>query len=147
MGVQDDDVQGYALGAVFGILALVLTGVIGLASARVLLKPEAPSPPAVARVYFEAGEDALSWAASDALVQVAAMARESVATTVVITGSHDATGSAMANAVLAVRRAERVRHALEASGVPVAQMVVAKPVLLSGDGDPQASRRVDIRMR
>jgi outer membrane protein OmpA-like peptidoglycan-associated protein len=141
MGVQDDDVQGYALGAVFGILALVLTGVIGLASARVLLKPEAPSPPAVARVYFEAGEDALSWAASDALVQVAAMARESVATTVVITGS------AMANAVLAVRRAERVRHALEASGVPVAQMVVAKPVLLSGDGDPQASRRVDIRMR
>jgi len=158
MSDQDDEMQKYALGAVAGVVALVLAGVIGLAASRLLHAPRAAGPvaatpaaaaPAAAaaeRVYFEIGQSSLPVEASDVLARVAEAARASGGT-VLISGYHDASGDAAANAELAKRRAQAVQHALEANGVAPDRLQLAKPVMTTGDGDPQAARRVEMRLQ
>jgi len=153
MSDQDDEMQKYALGAVAGVVALVLAGVIGLAASRLLHAPRAAAPvaatpaaPAAERVYFEVGQSSLPVEASDVLARVAEAARASGGT-VLISGYHDASGDAAANAELAKRRAQAVQHALEANGVAPDRLQLAKPVMTTGDGDPQAARRVEMRLQ
>jgi len=160
MSDQDDDVQKYALGAVAFVVVLVLAGVIGLAASRVLQAPRTAGPAATAtagtrataaatgveRIYFEVGQDSLPADAIDVLNRVAEAARSSGGT-VLISGFHDASGDAAANADLAKRRAQRVQHALEANGVSADHLQLSKPALTTGDGDPQAARRVELRLQ
>ncbi|WP_457334072.1 OmpA family protein [Rhizobacter sp. P5_C2] len=154
MSDQDDDVQKVALGAVAFVVALVLAGVIGLAASRVLHAPKA-SGTAVAttadtsaaeRIYFEVGQDSLPADATDVLNRVAEAARSNGGT-VLISGFHDASGDAAANAELAKRRALRVQHALEANGVTADHLQLSKPAVTTGDGDPKAARRVELRLQ
>lgn len=154
MSDQDDDLQKYALGAVAFVVALVVAGVIGLAASRVLRAPggvgataavAADSAP-IERVYFELGQDSLPADAADTLARVADAARASGAT-VLISGFHDASGDAAANAELAKRRAQRVHHALEANGVAGDHLLLSKPAVTTGDGDPKAARRVELRLQ
>lgn len=157
MSDQDDDVQKYALGAVAFVVALVVAGVIGLAASRVLHAPKAAGPStasattpaetsAVERIYFEVGQDSLPADAIDVLNRVAEAARSSGGT-VLISGFHDASGDAAANADLAKRRAQRVQHALEANGVTADHLQLSKPAVTTGDGDPKAARRVELRLQ
>jgi outer membrane protein OmpA-like peptidoglycan-associated protein len=151
-------VQKYALGAVAFVVVLVLTGVIGLAASRVLHAPRPGGPaaaaatagtaaaPGVERIHFEVGQDSLPADATDVLNRVAEAARSNGGT-VLISGFHDASGDAAANAELAKRRAQRVQHALEANGVTAEHLQLSKPALATGDGDPQAARRVELRLQ
>lgn len=156
MSDQDDDVQKYALGAVAFVVALVVAGVVGLAASRVLHAPRAAGAAAAAtatadaaaaeRIYFEVGQDSLPADALDVLNRVAEAARSSGGT-VLISGFHDASGDAAANADLAKRRAQRVQHALEANGLSADRLQLSKPAVTTGDGDPKAARRVELRLQ
>jgi outer membrane protein OmpA-like peptidoglycan-associated protein len=173
MSDQNDDTQNYALMVLAGIVALVLAGVIGLAiSTRPGLKKPAataaavpaatppaaavPSLPATApvvvseaaeRLYFDVGSDTLPADAMGVLAKVADAARANGGVSVLISGFHDASGDPAKNADLAKRRAQAVRHALEANGVAPERLVMSKPELTAGGADPREARRVELRVR
>jgi outer membrane protein OmpA-like peptidoglycan-associated protein len=150
MSAQDDEVQGYALAAVLGIVALVVAGVIGLAVAKSLRQPAVQTAvvqeatDTTERVYFELGQDSLPAGADETLARVAEALRQNSQAVVLISGFHDASGDPAGNAELAKRRAQRVQHALEANGVAAAQLRLSKPVLTTGGGDPREARRVEL---
>lgn len=154
MSDANDDAQTYALGAVAAVVALVIAGVLTLAIVR-SAAPKAPAAASVAataeatapRVYFEVDSDALPADAMDVLNRVAEAARQNPGAPVLISGFHDASGNPEHNAELAKRRAQAVRHALEANGVPVAQLQLDKPQQTLGGGDPREARRVEIRVQ
>jgi outer membrane protein OmpA-like peptidoglycan-associated protein len=158
MSDQNDENQTYALFLVGAIVFAVVAGVIGFAANRsladrpaVATQEAAVAPTAVAlagpgeRVYFEVGSAALPPDASDLLVRVAEAARAS-GQSVVISGYHDASGDPARNEELAKERALAVRHALEANGVAPDRLVMSKPALTTGDGDPREARRVELRL-
>ena len=97
----------------------------------------------VVQFYFASGKADLAVGASDALDAMVQSARSG--RTLVITGFHDATGSAAKNAELARQRAQAVRNALKAAGVAEAKMVLKSPQAVSGS-DAQA-RRVEISLQ
>ncbi len=168
MSDQNDDTQNYALMVLAGVVALVVAGVIALAASTVMgdkgkpaatavpaaaAVPAAPAPAAVVaaeaaeRLYFEVGSDALPADATSVLAKVADAARANGGVSVLISGFHDATGDPAQNADLAKRRAQAVRHALEANGVAPDRLVMSKPELTTGGTDPREARRVEIRLR
>jgi outer membrane protein OmpA-like peptidoglycan-associated protein len=169
MSTQNDETQTYALGAVAGIVGLVIAGVIALAVSTLMRTKSAPPAPAIAataapaneapatavasaaapvdRLYFEIGSPALPSDAAEVLARVADAARASAGATVLISGFHDATGDAAQNAELAKNRALAVRHALEANGVPPERLVMSKPAATTGEGDPKEARRVELRLQ
>lgn len=154
MSDANDDAQTYALGAVAAVVALVIAGVLTLAVGR-SGPPKAPAKASAAataeaaapRVYFEVDSDALPADAMEVLNRVAEAARNHPGAPVLISGFHDASGNPEHNAELAKRRAQAVRHALEANGVPAAQLQLDKPQQTLGGGDPREARRVEIRVQ
>jgi outer membrane protein OmpA-like peptidoglycan-associated protein len=173
MSNQNDETQTYALGAVAGIISLVIAGVIALAaSTGMRTKPAAPAAlaaaPAVAevpavtpaeplassqtalpveRLYFEVGSPSLPGDAVEVLARVADAARANAGATVLISGFHDAAGDPARNAELAKNRALAVRHALEANGVPPERLQMSKPAVTTGEGEPKEARRVELRLQ
>ena len=164
MNEQNDDAQSYALMVLAGLLALVIGGVLALAifstqrarppakaavptSATAAAMASADAAEPEARVYFEAGSDALSNEAQAALTLAADAARADGSKSLLISGFHDASGGATQNAELAKKRAMTVRHALEANGVTPDRLVLDKPALPSGGADAREARRVDVRLR
>lgn len=153
MSDANDDAQTYALGAIAAVVALVIAGVLTLAISR-SGPPKAPvaaaaaaAPAEAPRVYFEVDSDALPADAMEVLNRIADAARANPAAAVLISGFHDASGNPEHNADLAKRRAQAVRHALEANGVPAAQLQLDKPQQTLGGGDPREARRVEIRVQ
>ncbi len=153
MSDANDDVQNYALAVLAGVVALVVAGVIALAVSTsrnaVPAKPASVAAPQEAqpRVYFEVDSDALPADAAEVLNRVADAARGKPGTTVLISGFHDATGNPEHNADLAKRRAQAVRHALEANGVTPSQLVLDKPQETTGGADAREARRVELRLQ
>lgn len=154
MSDNNDDGQNYALAVIAGVVALVVAGVIALAASTVLGKKApgavAAAPAAAAalpRVYFDVDSDALPADALAVLAAVAEAARANPAAAVLISGFHDATGNPEHNADLAKRRAQAVRHALEANGVPPERLQLAKPQQTTGGSDPKEARRVELRLQ
>ena len=168
MSDQSDDGQNYALMVLAGVVALVVAGVIALAVSTSLGSANEAAPaagesaaPAAAtlsadagepgepegRIYFGLGSDVLPVEASEVLVNVADAARAQADKVVLISGYHDASGDAAKNAELAKNRALTVRHALEANGVPPDHLVMDKPIVTTGGGDPREARRVELRLR
>ena len=145
--------QNYALAVLAGVVALVVAGVIALAistsGARNVPTPElaAAAQAPLPRIYFEVDSDALPADAAEVLNRVADAARGKPGTTVLISGFHDATGNPEHNADLAKRRAQAVRHALEANGVTPSQLVLAKPQETTGGADAREARRVELRLQ
>ena len=162
MSDNNDDTQNFALAVVAGVVALVIAGVIALAASTVMsaapatpaavaeaVAPTAANEAGVApeRLYFEVGSPALPADAAEVLTRVAEAARASAGATVLISGFHDASGDAAQNAELAKNRALAVRHALEANGVAPDHLVMSKPAVTTGGGDPKEARRVELRVQ
>ncbi len=156
MSDANDDAQNYALAVIAAVVALVIAGVLTLSISR-SGPPKAPKAPAQAaaapaaaaapRVHFEVDSDALPGDAAELLARVAEEARAKPGAAVLISGFHDASGDPEHNADLAKRRAQAVRHALEANGVAPAQLVLDKPQQTLGGGDAREARRVELRIQ
>ena len=99
----------------------------------------------VIKFYFASGKADLATGADAALKQVS----EAVAQghTVVISGYHDATGSAALNAELAKKRAMAVRDALVAQGVPADRITLEKPAETTGGMSAAEARRVEVTVK
>jgi len=176
MSSQDDDgQQGLVLCVVFGLVALVIALVIGVSvyqRGKMLAVPKtavAAAPavmPAidaasaaqnamdaasvtvengVVKFYFASGKSELAGGATAALVDVIKGAQ--AGRKLVISGYHDATGSAAKNAELARQRAVAVRDALKASGVADDKIELQKPEALTTTGSDAEARRVEVSLQ
>lgn len=155
MSDQEAPEQKIALTVIGLLVAIVVAAVLGLGISKARHQPSATAATTTAasaetggieRIYFALGQDALPPEAADVLARVAKAARANTATVVSVSGFHDASGDLATNQELAKRRAQQVRHALEANGVSGPQIVLNKPAQTKGDGDPAEARRVDIRV-
>ena len=99
----------------------------------------------VVKFYFATGKSDLAAGAPDALADVIKGAK--AGRKLVISGYHDATGSAAANAELAGQRAFAVRDALNAAGVDVASMELKKPEQMTASGSDAEARRVEVAIQ
>jgi outer membrane protein OmpA-like peptidoglycan-associated protein len=155
MNDQEDESRRYGLILITVLVALVVAGVVGLGVAKSRHRPPATAAAVPARevvqtdfkLYFQTGSATLPPDAQRALGPAADVARARPGTAVVVSGFHDASGDAAANAELAKERALAVRHALEANGVEARAIVLSKPQLTLGGSDPKEARRVEIHVR
>jgi len=162
MSSQADESQGFVLGVVFGVIALVLALVIGLTIHQTHKRHAAKSMAAavtagaadaasvvvengVVKFYFASAKADLAAGAKDALAVVVAGA--SSGKKVVISGFHDATGSAEANAELAKLRAMAVRSELMQSGVTQDLIEMKKPEETLATGSNAEARRVEVMLQ
>lgn len=167
---EEDRETGYALFLAIGLAIFVSIFTIGIAagtaigqmgrksgaSAAVPLPvatapataaAAAPVTAPMAKLYFELGKAELP---ADALTQLAPLitaARDSSAARWVISGFHDASGDAAANAELAKQRAFAVRDLLVSAGVSAQTIELSKPAVTMGGSDPHEARRVDVTLR
>lgn len=146
---------------VAGAIALVVSTTLGDSGKTAAVSPPSAPPlasvaPATAaadpgepegRIDFEPGSGALPANASEVLATVADAARAQAGKFVLISSFHDASGDAAQNAELAKRRAQTVRHALEANGVAPDHLVLDQPVVMTGGADAREARRVELRVR
>ena len=174
MNSQDDDSNGWVLGVVFGVVALVIVLVFGVtryqahknqlamtATATATAADAATKAPA-APMAMPGADDGASVKVEDGVVKfyfatgqsaVASGGNEALADivravaagkTVVISGFHDATGDAGVNAELAKQRAFKVRDALLALGVTPNKVELRKPEQTLATGSNSEARRVEV---
>ncbi len=168
---QDDDNQGLVLGVLFALIALVIALVIGVgiykknrfatpaakpvaaasvgaAPAAVLVNPDAASvivENGVVKFYFASGKSALAAGGADALGQV--VKEVAAGKRAVISGFHDTTGSAAANAGLASQRALAVSKALQSLGMAGDKIELKKPEQMQAVGSNAEARRVEVAVQ
>lgn len=176
MSSQDDDgQQSLVLFVVFGLVALVIALVVGASvyqrgevaatpktalAAVTTVMPANDVPNAaqnamdaasvkvengVVKFYFASGKSELAAGANAALADVIKDAQ--AGRKLVISGYHDATGSAVKNAELAKLRAFAVRDALKTSGVADEKIVLRKPEELKAVGTHAEARRVEVALQ
>ena len=164
---DDDSQQRFALGFLFALIALVVSTVVGTVvykrgishapkAEAAVSAPSATNVPVVvveetARVivengvvkfYFVSGKAEVAAGANEALSDVVKGVAEGKRA--VISGFHDATGSAEINAELAKQRAQAVQAALVALGVAEDKVELKKPEQTQADGSNADARRVDV---
>lgn len=170
-----DNGQSAAMFVVFGVVALVVASVVGASvyfrgkkpatpatsATAVAVAPAAQTPAdtaqnaldaasvkvenGVVKFYFASGKSDLATGANDALADVIKGAKEGKK--LVISGYHDATGSAAKNAELAKLRAFAVRDALKAAGVGDDKIELKKPEELKATGSNAEARRVEVALQ
>jgi K(+)-stimulated pyrophosphate-energized sodium pump len=74
-------------------------------------------------------------------------ARASPGSKLVVSGYHDASGDAAANAELAKQRALAVRDVLVAAGIEPSRIDLARPAITLGGSSPEEARRVEVTLR
>lgn len=99
----------------------------------------------VVKFYFASGKADLAAGAPDVLADVIKGAK--AGRKLVISGFHDATGSAVKNAELAKLRALAVRDALLAAGVAETAMELKKPEQMTASGSDAEARRVEVNLQ
>lgn len=164
---DDDSQQRFALGFLFALIALVVSTVVGTVvykrgishapkTEAAVSAPSATNVPVVvieetARVivengvvkfYFVSGKAEVPAGANEALSDVVKGVAEGKRA--VISGFHDATGSAEINAELAKQRAQAVQAALIALGVAEDKVELKKPEQTQADGSNAEARRVEV---
>lgn len=148
---EEDRETGFALFLVIALAIVVSVFTMGIAAGTAIGgiggKPVAAMSKAEpTRLYFELGKADLPADALTRLASVVKSAGEGRAR-VAISGFHDASGDAVANAELAKQRAFAVRDLLLNAGVPRERIELRNPVLTTGDGDPQEARRVEVTLQ
>lgn len=166
---DDDSQQRFALGFLFALIALVVSTVVGTVvfkrgishapkAEAAVSAPSATNVPVVvveeaARVivengvvkfYFVSGKAEVAAGANEALSNVVKGVAEGKRA--VISGFHDATGSAEINAELAKQRAQAVQAALVALGVAEDKVELKKPEQSQADGSNAEARRVEVML-
>ena len=99
----------------------------------------------VVKFYFASGKADLAAGANAALADVIKGAQ--AGKKLVISGYHDATGSAVKNAEVAKLRAFAVRDALKAAGVTDDKIELKKPEELKASGSNAQARRVEVMLQ
>ena len=99
----------------------------------------------VVKFYFASGKTDLASGANEALVDV--VKGTQAGKKLVISGYHDATGSAAKNAEIAKLRAFAVRDALKAAGVADDKIELKKPEELKASGSNAEARRVEVTLQ
>ena len=117
-----------------------------LAVADVVFVEAALDGDLIGSVYFGLGKSAPPEGTEPVVIKVAAAVLDDVKRRILVSGFHDASGSADVNAEVAKQRAIAVRAALIAEGVPAARIALRKPEVTLGDGDPIEARRVEVRL-
>ena len=174
---EDDDLR-LVLGLLFGLIALVLGLMIGVAgwslSRAATPAVEAPTPMTALmreaagtasptaeisftdaeplgnpqlKVYFALGETGLDDAAAADLAAFAKAIPQAGIATILVSGFHDASGSAEVNAEIAKTRAIGVRNALIAAGVSAERVQLSRPAETQGGADAAEARRVELRLQ
>ena len=136
-GAAADAVESAANGAV-GVAA----GSVSAAKAIVNDEASIVMENGVVKFYFASGKSDLASGALAALGDAIAAAKGGKR--LVLSGFHDSTGSAAANAELAKKRAMAVRDALLAAGVAESSMELKKPEVSTGSGSAAEARRVEV---
>ena len=103
----------------------------------------ATGKPAAGSVYFAQGSATLDAEAQRRLREAAA-SYVGIGTAITITGYADRTGAAGNNIALAKERATAVRDALVAAGTQRERIRLVAPVTVTGSGNDEQARRVDI---
>jgi membrane fusion protein (multidrug efflux system) len=116
--------------------------VLGAASVAGTAAPGVTPLPAM--IHFDVGSARLSSEASATLANVALYLTERPEVVVDITGYTDKTGSHAKNVVLAKERAKAVRKALFDKGAKESQVSMRPPANITGGGDNQEARRVEV---
>ena len=160
---QEDSELGVVIAVVFGVIALVISLVIGVgvyrlnaAGAAAGLAPaagdvmytevEEEGEPLV-KLYFALGETALpadATARIDSVIEALQAAPEKKA---LLSGFHDETGTAAVNAEVARKRAIAVREALIIAGIPAQRVLLRRPAVTLGGADAAEARRVEVRVQ
>jgi outer membrane protein OmpA-like peptidoglycan-associated protein len=164
---QEDEGTRIGVWATMGVVALVVFGLLAaLVIRQTQAKTHAQSTPAAASatlaapgfeevqtegdavgsLYFGLGQSALPVGADAVVGVIAQDLLAEPAKKVVLSGFHDASGSAAANAEVAKQRAIATRAALVAEGVTAERIVLRKPEQTLGDADPIEARRVDVHL-
>lgn len=99
----------------------------------------------VVKFYFASGKTDLAVGANEALADVIKGAQ--AGKKLVISGYHDATGSAVKNVEIAKQRAFAVRDALKAAGVAEDKIDLKKPEELKASGSNAEARRVEVTLQ
>ncbi len=158
MSDTSDDTQRHALVLLTVILLLVVAGVVAYGVSRGLSPAStATGMPGVATpadtafalpetLYFTPDSDLLPVDASESLERVAELARGKAGTEVVVTPFHDAHAAGVFAFELALRRAQVVKHALEANGVASDSISVRQPEPVASD-DIRVLHRVELSLR
>jgi len=142
-----------------GVIALLLLYMLRTCSTTpppVTRTPEAPpvqapaatTPPPAAKVYFESAKAEFPGDAEGALAVIIEFARANPASTVIISGFHDATGNRAQNEDLAKRRAFAVRDYLrDKGGIAETRFDMRKPESTTGSGGDREARRVEVSVK
>lgn len=164
---DDDSQQRFALGFLFGLIALIVSTVVGVVvyqrgiahgpkTGDAAVTSQAVMVPVmleqdfarvvvqdgVVKFYFASAKAELAEGANDALAGVVKGVADGQKA--VVSGFHDTTGNAAQNAELAKQRAIAVRDALTALNVPAAQIELKKPEKAEVGGDNAQARRVEV---
>ena len=168
---DDDGQQRFALGLIFALITLIVSSVIGVVvyqsgaarapapmaetttitlvetvPAEVLVLEDAASlrvDSEMVTFYFASGKAELAAGANEALADIVDGVAQGK--TAVVSGFHDATGSAEINAELSKQRAMAVRDALVALGVSESSIELKKPEqMLASGGSAAEARRVEV---
>ena len=113
----------------------------------------APAPPVASapaelwpvKIYFATDSKTIGTDDSARIQRAAEYLRANPGTAVAITGFADKTGGGPTNEELAKERAQAVRSALVAAGVPESRTTLAPPASVTGGADDAEARRVEIR--
>jgi outer membrane protein OmpA-like peptidoglycan-associated protein len=101
----------------------------------------------LANYYFEVDQFALPVAREGSLEAVIEYLKANPTAVASVSGYHDPTGDAAHNEELARKRAQAVKDAMTAAGVPDSQIDMVKPIVTTGSGDMAEARRVEVAIR
>lgn len=142
---------GTSLGLFAGKPAKPVAGTAAPVGAMVAPSAAAAAPAAAmvteARLYFDLAKYELPTDALTKLAPLVSSLRLKDGAKLLVSGYHDASGNAAANAELARQRAFAVRDLLTTAGVPSDRIELAKPMVTTGGSDAHEARRVDVTLR
>ncbi|WP_282955885.1 OmpA family protein [Lysobacter antibioticus] len=99
-----------------------------------------------AKLYFDVGTAQLPANIADDLKGVLLVLNAHQDKKLRISGFHDETGSAAANAEVSKQRAQAVQQWFESQGIAAERIVLDKPAVTTGDGKPEEARRVEVKV-
>ncbi|HMV05116.1 MAG TPA: OmpA family protein, partial [Accumulibacter sp.] len=154
---DDDEITARVAGVLAGIALAVVGVVYAVGGGKTMRVPAASSLEMVdmapigeprAKVYFGVGKAELNEADGAVVATTVQALANKPQAIVLLSGFHDPSGDAAANARLAKARAVSGRTALLASGVEASRVkFLRKPESTIGSGSPEDGRRVEIRVQ